>query len=127
MAVEYDGKKWHPTKEAQNKDRKREENLEDFGWDVFRISESDFKSSPEQVLENLWDKLNEMEIHPLQPSQSFWHYVFSKITNFRNSNQITGGTPPLTHSFTGLYPKELQTPVTENSKTNSQNLPSEKE
>lgn len=109
LAIEYEGKKWQPTKEAQNKDRKREGNLEDFGWDVFRISEADFKSSPEQVLEDLWNKLNEMEIYPLQASQNFWYYVFSKITNFRNSrvfqNQVAGDVLSLTHSFTGLYPK----------------------
>ena len=78
LAVEYEGKKRYPTKETQENLK----NLEDFGWEVFRISETDFKSSPEPILEELWNTLEEMNIHPLQsspPSEFFWHYLYSRF------------------------------------------------
>lgn len=86
LAVEYEGKKRYPTEAVQEKN----ENLEDFGWDVFRISETNFISSPEQVLENLWNKLTEMNLYPLQsspPLEIFWHHLRANTTKTTASHK----------------------------------------
>ena len=70
LAIEYDGAKWHPTEEAMEKDLENQEDLESLGWEIFRISEKDFHSFPEETLEGLWNKLNEVKIQPLQPAKS---------------------------------------------------------
>ena len=66
------------------KDLEIQEDLESFGWEVFRISETDFKASPEETLEGLWNKLNEIQIYPLQPSESkgFLKDIFILFNDF---------------------------------------------
>ena len=82
LAIEYDGIKWHSTEEAMEKDMEIQEELESFGWEVFRISEKDFKVFPEDTLEGLWNKLNEMHIHPMEPSKSFWEDILAQTNDF---------------------------------------------
>ena len=71
LAIEYDGKKWSSKEGDIKKDQTRLKSLESIGWEVFRISEKEFQSSPEETLEGLWNKLNEVKIQPLQPAKSF--------------------------------------------------------
>ena len=89
LAIEYDGAKWHVTEEAMQKDMGIQEDLESFGWEVFRISEKDFKVFPEDALEGLWSKLNEIQIHPMEPSKSFWEDNWLKSMIFRGLKKVS--------------------------------------
>ena len=57
MAVESDGV-WHLKKEIEQRDRKRQQKLEKYGWKFWRIPEKKFQSKPNQTLTELWEYLD---------------------------------------------------------------------
>ena len=63
LAVECDGDAWHGP-EAYERDLARQRDLERCGWRFFRIRESEFYVDRAGVLAQLWDALQELDIHP---------------------------------------------------------------
>lgn len=64
LAVECDGDYWHgPDKYDEDMDRQRV--LERCGWQFFRVRGSSFYLNPEVALEQLWESLEDLGIHPL--------------------------------------------------------------
>lgn len=68
LAIECDGRQH---KRIQKEDQQRQEELESFGWEFWRISQRDFYSQPNQTLENLWKKLDEIKINPVSKNDSY--------------------------------------------------------
>ena len=64
LAVEADGKKWHSGK-RKDKDFERQNKLEKLGWEFWRVSDRDFNRNEELALKDLWEKLDEIEIYPI--------------------------------------------------------------
>ena len=63
LAVECDGRQ-HEYNSIKEKDAERQKELENFGWEFWRISQKSFYSQPDQTLEKLWKKLDEIGIQP---------------------------------------------------------------
>lgn len=64
LAVECDGDHWHTSKEDQERDFHREKILQRAGWTFWRVLGSTFYNNPDNALESLWQKLEEMGIQP---------------------------------------------------------------
>ena len=73
LAIECDGDFWHGP-EQYDADLARQRDLERCGWDIFRIRESAFYLDTAAVLADLWQTLEERDIHPhgwlAQPDQA---------------------------------------------------------
>lgn len=63
LAIECDGDAWHGP-EAYEQDLARQRDLERSGWQFFRLRESTFYVDQPAALEELWETLRELEIHP---------------------------------------------------------------
>ncbi|PRX50856.1 AAA domain-containing protein [Prauserella shujinwangii] len=63
LAVECDGDHWHGP-EAFERDLARQRDLERCGWRFFRIRESTFYVDPAAALAELWQALQDLDIHP---------------------------------------------------------------
>lgn len=63
LAVECDGRQ-HEYNSIKEGDEKRQKELESFGWEFWRISQKSFYSQPDQTLEKLWKRLDEIGIQP---------------------------------------------------------------
>jgi very-short-patch-repair endonuclease len=64
FAVECDGDYWHgPDQYDADMDRQRV--LERCGWQFFRVRGSAFYLNPEAALEQLWERLEDLDIHPI--------------------------------------------------------------
>ena len=64
LAVECDGDYWHgPDQYDADMDRQRV--LERCGWQFFRVRGSAFYLNPESALEELWESLEDLDIHPI--------------------------------------------------------------
>jgi very-short-patch-repair endonuclease len=63
LAIECDGDAWHGP-DAYERDLARQRDLERCGWRFFRIRESEFYVDRPGVLAQLWDALQELDIHP---------------------------------------------------------------
>jgi very-short-patch-repair endonuclease len=59
LAVEFDGARYHSSNTARDRDRLRQNNLENLGWKFFRIWSTDWFNNKRQVLEDLENALNE--------------------------------------------------------------------
>ena len=59
LAVEFDGARYHSSNTARDRDRLRQNNLENLGWKFFRIWSTDWFNNKHQVLEDLENTLNE--------------------------------------------------------------------
>jgi superfamily I DNA and/or RNA helicase/very-short-patch-repair endonuclease len=59
LAVEFDGARYHSSNTARDRDRLRQNNLENLGWKFFRIWSTDWFNNNRQVLEDLENALNE--------------------------------------------------------------------
>lgn len=68
LAVECDGRQ-HENDSVKQEDIKRQQELESFGWEFWRISQKSFYSQPDQTLEELWQKLDETGIQPFSESK----------------------------------------------------------
>ena len=78
LAIECDGNQ-HEYKENKENDKKRVNELRSFGWEFHRIRQKDFYSQPDQVLERLWKRLDEMKIKPFsKEKKSFWPWSKKK-------------------------------------------------
>jgi superfamily I DNA and/or RNA helicase/very-short-patch-repair endonuclease len=64
LAVECDGDKWHGLVQWEA-DQERQRILERVGWKFWRIRGSVFYRDPEEAMEPLWKKLDEMNIYPI--------------------------------------------------------------
>jgi len=62
LAVECDGDYWHGEEEYED-DMVRQRILERCGWHFHRIRECEYYANPEQTLERLWEKTEQMEIY----------------------------------------------------------------
>ncbi len=62
LAVECDGDRWHGPEKYED-DMLRQRVLERAGWVFWRVRGSEFYRNPEQALEDLWQVLEEYEIH----------------------------------------------------------------
>ena len=69
LAVECDGDYWHSGSQAEEKDFIRQAQLERCGWTFWRLKESAFNRDEEKSLQNLWELLDKMNIHPLGSNQ----------------------------------------------------------
>jgi very-short-patch-repair endonuclease len=63
LAAECDGDRWHGP-EAYQRDMGRQRELERCGWHFVRVQESDFYLDPAKALAPVWERLDELEIHP---------------------------------------------------------------
>ena len=68
LAVEFDGSQ-HENEDIKQKDKERQKQLENIGWEFWRIKQRDFTFQPDQTLEELWKKLDEMEIKPISETK----------------------------------------------------------
>jgi very-short-patch-repair endonuclease len=70
LAVECDGDRWHG-EDAWHRDRMRQEVLERAGWTFERIRGSSFYRDPDNALEPLWQRLDELGIFTgdMQPEE----------------------------------------------------------
>ena len=68
LAVECDGRQ-HENDNIKQEDIKRQQELESFDWEFWRISQKSFYSQPVQTLEKLWKKLDETGIQPFSESK----------------------------------------------------------
>jgi len=64
LAVECDGSPYHSAPEDIRHDAERERELRRAGWTFWRIRSSAFALDPEQALEPLWERLEELGIRP---------------------------------------------------------------
>ncbi|MFJ8804320.1 AAA domain-containing protein [Streptomyces sp. NPDC102487] len=64
LAVECDGSPYHSSSQDIRHDAERERELRRAGWTFCRIRSSAFALDPEQALEPLFKRLNELGIHP---------------------------------------------------------------
>jgi hypothetical protein len=62
--VECDGDYWHGPNQY-DADMERQRVLERCGWQFFRVRGSAFYLNPESALEQLWETLEDLDIHPL--------------------------------------------------------------
>lgn len=65
LAIECDGDKYHNAIEKWQEDIDRQQILERSGWKFWRVSGSAFYRHREKALNSLWEKLEEMNIHPV--------------------------------------------------------------
>ena len=63
LAVECDGDYWHGP-DAYQRDMARQRELERCGWTFARVLESDFIRDPTTAMAPVWERLEELEIHP---------------------------------------------------------------
>jgi very-short-patch-repair endonuclease len=63
LAIECDGDAWHG-RDAYEADLARQRDLERCGWQFFRIPEFRFYLDPAAALAQLWDLLDDLDIHP---------------------------------------------------------------
>ncbi|MDP9173313.1 MAG: DUF4011 domain-containing protein [Planctomycetota bacterium] len=61
MGIECDGATYHSSPTARDRDRLRQEVLEDLGWKIYRIWSSDWFTRPGQMLEAVLKRLNELK------------------------------------------------------------------
>ena len=59
LAVEFDGARYHSSNTARDRDRLRQNNLENLGWKFFRIWSTDWFNNKSEVLTSLKDAVNE--------------------------------------------------------------------
>nr|WP_255724727.1 AAA domain-containing protein [Shimazuella soli] len=64
IAVECDGDKWYGL-DRWEADLERQRILERVGWKFWRVSGREFYRNPENAMETLWKKLDEMNIYPM--------------------------------------------------------------
>ncbi|GAA0615025.1 AAA domain-containing protein [Virgibacillus siamensis] len=64
LAVECDGEAWHGPEKFEE-DMLRQESLERAGWQFWRIRGREFYFNRKSAMESLWDKLEQMDIHPV--------------------------------------------------------------
>ncbi|MFD2212381.1 AAA domain-containing protein [Metabacillus endolithicus] len=64
LAVECDGDHWHTSVEDRERDFLRERVLQRAGWTFWRVLGSTYYNNPENALESLWEKVDEMGIRP---------------------------------------------------------------
>ena len=67
LAVECDGDYWHGPDQYEA-DMERQRVLERCGWQFFRVRGSAFYLNPEAALEQLWEFLEDLDIHPVSES-----------------------------------------------------------
>jgi very-short-patch-repair endonuclease len=65
LAIECDGERWHSGAEKVAEDLARQAVLERLGWRFHRIRGSLFFRYPEQALDLLWCRLEQLNIHPV--------------------------------------------------------------
>ena len=78
LAVECDGNQ-HEYEENKENDMRRESELKSFGWEFYRIKHNNFYSQPDQVLEGLWMKMEEIGIKPFTKNKSFRRWPFRRF------------------------------------------------
>lgn len=64
LAIECDGDRYHSGSEKIAEDLARQAILERLGWQFYRIRGSAFFSQPDTALEDLWQRLAQLEIFP---------------------------------------------------------------
>jgi very-short-patch-repair endonuclease len=64
LAIECDGDQYHNGLEKWQEDIERQQIIERSGWQFWRVSGSSFYRHKEKALESLWEKLEDMNIHP---------------------------------------------------------------
>lgn len=67
IGVECDGATYHSAKSARDRDRLRQEILENLGWTIHRIWSTDWFSDPDREIQTLVEKLK--EIKPIKNKQ----------------------------------------------------------
>ena len=68
LALEFDGNQ-HENEDIKQEDKGRQKQIENIGWKFWRIKQRDFTSHPDQTLEKLWEKLDEIEIKPISETK----------------------------------------------------------
>ena len=69
VALECDGERWHGEDKLEE-DMNRQSILERLGWRFIRIRGSEFFSNETLAMENVINKLNELEIYPEENQES---------------------------------------------------------
>ena len=60
MGIECDGKTYHQAKTARDRDRLRQQNLEQLGWTIHRIWSTEWLHHPERELDRVLERINEL-------------------------------------------------------------------
>jgi len=61
LGIECDGAAYHSSKTARDRDRLRQQVLEQLGWDIYRIWSTDWFKNPKQELEKILDAVREAQ------------------------------------------------------------------
>jgi hypothetical protein len=69
LAIECDGDRYHSGSEKIAEDLARQAILERLGWQFYRIRGSAFFTNPQTALEDLWQRLTELDILPAEQKQ----------------------------------------------------------
>ena len=65
MGIECDGATYHSTKSTRDRDRLRQEILENLGWKIYRIWSTDWFKNPGPIVESIVKRLKELETESL--------------------------------------------------------------
>lgn len=60
MGIECDGATYHSSKSARDRDRLRQEILENLGWEIHRIWSTDWFKNPQATLQPILNRLNQL-------------------------------------------------------------------
>jgi len=70
LNIECDGQSYHSTKEAQIKDRKRDNDLTSIGWSILRFSGKEIYSSPKDCVGQI--KRTIKSLRGVSPEKKFY-------------------------------------------------------
>ena len=70
LGIECDGRTYHQSKTARDRDRLRQEKLEDLGWRIHRIWSTEWMKNPDHELQRVQDRVDELLTEPLDAPKS---------------------------------------------------------
>ncbi|MCB1506938.1 MAG: DUF3320 domain-containing protein [Hyphomicrobiaceae bacterium] len=65
LGIECDGRTYHQSKTARDRDRLRQEKLEDLGWRIHRIWSTEWMKNPDHELQRVKERVDELLAQPL--------------------------------------------------------------
>lgn len=69
LGIECDGRTYHQSKTARDRDRLRQEKLEDLGWRIHRIWSTEWMKNPDHELQRVKERVDELLAEPLDTAK----------------------------------------------------------
>lgn len=116
LGVECDGRTYHSSPSARDRDRLREEVLRSMGWDIYRIWSTDWYSDPNRELDKLEDHINNQLEKILVKSQKIEKQiplvgnVVSKTSNEKEKVKLAKNIPLEIDSLISFESKSTREP-----------------